>query len=401
MFSMWTRLRLGFDRDMKLLLCEMFSRRLVMSFLEVVRAIYFSLIGLSPIAIGLLLTIGTAVSALESLFFGTLSDRYGRKPFLLLGGIFSIIRLILYALSQDFWVLALAQGIGGLGEGAGAGQPVVSGYIADKTKVWERSHVFSVLAITNAVSATIGSLMAGLPAYFQLSLNLDEVGSHVLLFWMGAVINASATILLLPIREVKKKNGEEDEARSLSSLNWREMGKYCIIRATDGLGMGLASSLLPLYFYLQFGATSATLAPIYALSRFISIFAYLFVPLFVSRFGNIRGLVLSRTVTGVAIAAFALAPNFQAAALLFVAYRLLFEFAMPMRQAFATEIAEPSQTGTMVGISNATRSFVQSLDPTVAGYLFEFASYSVPLFASAALLVLNGIQYHVFYRKKT
>jgi len=45
-----------------------------------VLAIYFSLIGFSPIAIGLLLTAGTAVSALKSLFFGTLSDRFGRKP---------------------------------------------------------------------------------------------------------------------------------------------------------------------------------------------------------------------------------------------------------------------------------------------------------------------------------
>lgn len=386
---------------MKLLLCEMFSRRLVMGFLEVVRAIYFSLIGFSPMAIGLLLTVGTAVSALESLFFGTLSDRFGRKFFLIIGGVFSVIRLILYAMSQDFWVLVLAQGIGAFGEGAGAGQPVVSGYIADKTPVWERSRVFSVLAVSNAVSATIGSLMAGLPAYFQLSLGFDEVGAHVLLFWLGAGINLSATFLLLPMREARKRNMEEDEVSPFSGLNWRELGKYCIIRSTDGLGMGLASSLLPLYFYLRFGATAADLAPIYALPRFLAIFVYLLVPLFVSRFGNIRGLVISRTVTGVAIVVFALSPDFQAAAILFVTYRVLFEFAMPMRQSFATEIVKPSQTGTVVGVSNALRSLLQSFDPTLAGYLFELASYSVPLFISAALLVLNGVQYHVFYRRKT
>ncbi len=398
---MWMGLKLGLDRDLKLLLFEMSSRRLVMSFLEVVRAIYFALIGFSPVAIGLLLTVGTAVSALESLFFGTLSDRIGRKPFLIIGGVFSVLRLILYAVSQDFWVLVLAQGIGALGEGAGAGQPVVSGYIADKTPVWERSRIFSVLAVANAISATAGSLMAVLPAYFQLSLRISEVEAHALLFWLGAAINFSATFILLPMHETRKNSGEDDGASSLSGLNWRELGKYCIIRTTDGLGMGLASSLLPLYFYLRFGADAADLAPIYALPRFLAIFSYLLVPFFVKRFGNIRGLIISRVVTGVAIVAFALAPDFQAAALLFVTYTVLFEFAMPMRQSFATEIVKPSQTGTVIGVSNAIRSLLRSFDPMLAGYLFEFASFSIPLFISAVLLAINGAQYHIFYRKKS
>lgn len=74
------------------------------------------------------MTIGTIISAVESTVSGTLSDKYGRKPFLILGGVFSTARLILYVLSQDFFVLAFAQGIGALGEGVGAGQPVVSGF---------------------------------------------------------------------------------------------------------------------------------------------------------------------------------------------------------------------------------------------------------------------------------
>jgi len=92
-------LKRGFDRDLWLLLGEMFSRRLVLVFLEVVRPIYLSLIGFSPIKVGLIMTIGTFVSALDSLILGSLSDRYGRKPFILFGSISSTLRLVLYALS--------------------------------------------------------------------------------------------------------------------------------------------------------------------------------------------------------------------------------------------------------------------------------------------------------------
>jgi MFS family permease len=388
----------GFDRDLWLLLGEMFSRRLVMGFLEVVRPIYLSLIGFSPLQVGLIMTTGTVMSAIDSLVLGSLSDKYGRKPFILFGSITSTLRMIIYALSQDFWVLMIAQGMGAVGEGAGAGQPIVSGYIADKTKASDRPHVFSVLAISSALSTAIGSLMAFLPAYFQFSLRVDEVSANVLLFWIGVVLNGLAIAFALPIRKARRPI-EDRRDRPVTNLPWGEVSKFCVVRATDGLGMGLVSQLLPLYFHLRFGVGSEDLALYYALARLLAIPTYLFAPLLAVKLGNIKCLIISRLITGAVITVFALAPTFPTSITFFMVYRLLFEFAMPMRQAFSAGIAEPHQTGTLLGISNAARSFVQSLAPTIAGYLFEAASLSLPLFSGAILLALNGVQYHLFYRR--
>ena len=51
----------GFDRDLRLLMGEMFSRRLVLGFLGVVMPIYLSLIGFNPIEIGVIIAVGTGV----------------------------------------------------------------------------------------------------------------------------------------------------------------------------------------------------------------------------------------------------------------------------------------------------------------------------------------------------
>ncbi|MBD3172607.1 hypothetical protein GF326_09055, partial [Candidatus Bathyarchaeota archaeon] len=74
----FNRLKVGFDRDMGLLTWSMFTRRIVMGFLQVVRAIYFALLGYSAVKIGLLLSIATLLSAVHHITFGYLCDRYGR-----------------------------------------------------------------------------------------------------------------------------------------------------------------------------------------------------------------------------------------------------------------------------------------------------------------------------------
>ncbi|MEM3694141.1 MAG: MFS transporter [Candidatus Bathyarchaeia archaeon] len=173
----------GYDRDVFLLASGMFLRRLVQGFLQVVCTIYLALIGFDPIAIGLITGVGSAVSIVESALFGTLSNRYGRKLFLAMGSIMSSIRMFLYALSRDFWILMVAQGIGALGEGEGAGQPVVSGYIADKVGDGvKRTSIFSLVAITNALASTLGSLLAAMSAYLEGALRLSIADAHIPLF---------------------------------------------------------------------------------------------------------------------------------------------------------------------------------------------------------------------------
>lgn len=376
----------------------MFPQRIVMGFLEVVRVIYLALIGLTPLEIGIITTIGTVVRAFQSFTVGMLSDRYGRKPFLLLGSVFTILRLALYATSRDFWMLALAQGLGSLGEGQGAGQPVVSGYIADKTSVRDRTRVFSTIAITQAISGTIGSLMGGLPVFFQAAFHLDAAASNIPLFWIGVALNASAFFLTLPIREERRTTSKVTSSPLVSpGASTNAIAKFSVVRATDGLAMGMISPLLPLYFYLRFGVGSEDLAPIYAAARFLPLFTFLIVPIVVDRFNNIRCLLAIRLVSGAVVTLFALSSTFPIAGALFVAYRVLSQFSMPVRQAFATEIVTSARTGTMIGVSNSARSFLQSVAPTIAGYLYESVSLTIPLFSGAALLATNGVQYPLLF----
>lgn len=392
----------GLDRDLKLLLFSMASRRVTMGFLQVVRAIYFALLGFTPLTIGLLFSLATVVSALRHVSFGVLSDRYGRKPFLLLGGIFAVSRLIIFAATRNFWFIALAQGLGAMGEGAAAGQPVVSGYIADKVELKGRISTFSILAITNAVAASIGSAMAGLPQLFQTIFGLDLVGAHVPLFLIGALLSALSFLLLLPIREVAQPGGDspKQKGKPLQVKSWNVILKFSFVRSTSGLGWGLIGSMLPLYFYLRFAVGSDVLGPLYAASRLLSILTYLLIPIVVSRLGEIGTITLSRLLSASVTGAFALANSYPIAAVLLVTFRILMMFTMPIRQSFATGIVDQEETATAIGVSNFARMGVRSAAPTIAGYMFEAISLSMPLLLGSALIAVNGVLYHFIFGKK-
>jgi len=395
------RLRVGFGRDMNLLTGSMFTRRIVMGFLQVVRAIYFALLGFSPVEIGLLLSIATFLSAVHHITFGYLCDRYGRKPFLILGTLFAAGRTALFAVSTDFWMLALAQSLGAMGEGVGAGQPVVSGYITDKVEARDRPNIYSTMAITNSIASTIGLSLGGLPILLENRFAYDVVSAHQLLWWVCTTVNLVSLVFLFPLKEerrVVRGGGKQDKASGIK--NWGVIAKFSLTRSTSGLGWGMVDSLMTLYFFHRFMVGTDVLGPIYAFARFLSIFTYLVMPRVVERYGAIPTIVATRIISAGVTVLFALSNWYPMAVLFMVVNRIIVLFTMPIRQTFASGMVSPEETATAIGISNSARMGVRTLAPPLAGYMFESISLTLPFYTGAILMAVNGGLFWTFFRPR-
>jgi MFS family permease len=104
----------------------LFATRAARSFSQalpvIVVPLYVAAAGYSTLQVGCLLTFAMAGSTGMTLLVGVLSDRYGRKPLLiiiaLLGGIVSAV----FALTTRFWILCLMAVFASVrGGGAGSG----------------------------------------------------------------------------------------------------------------------------------------------------------------------------------------------------------------------------------------------------------------------------------------
>lgn len=395
------RLQVGFGRDMTLLTGSMFTRRIVMGFLQVVRAIYFALLGFSPVEIGLLLSIATFLSAIHHITFGYLCDRYGRKPFLVLGTFFAAARTALFAVSTDFWVLALAQSLGAMGEGVGAGQPVVSGYITDKVEAQDRPNIYSTMAITNSIASTIGLSLGGLPILLENHFAYNVVSAHQLLWWACTAVNLISLVFLFPLQEGERvTRGDRSQEKGSGIKNWGVIAKFSLTRSTSGLGWGMIDSLMTLYFFQRFMVGTDVLGPVYAFARFLSIFTYLVTPRVVERYGAIQTIVATRMISASVTVLFAFSSWYPLAVSLMVVNRIIVLFTMPIRQTFASGMVSPEETATAIGISNSARMGVRTIAPTLAGYMFESVSLTLPFFIGAVLMVINGGLFWAFFRPR-
>jgi MFS family permease len=193
---------------------------------------------------------------------------------------------------------------------------------------------------------------------------------------------------------------DENVKNTPRKSSWGVIAKFSLVRSTSGLGWGFIDSLMPLYFFIRFGLGGEFLGPIYAAARLLSVFSYMLIPRFVDRFGEIPTIVLSRFITALLTFAFSITPWMPLAVIIMVTLRIAIMFTMPIRQSFAIGLVNPEETATAIGVSNFARMSLRTVAPTVAGYMFETISFSMPFITGATLLIVNGLLFRAFFLPK-
>ncbi len=92
-------------------------------------------LGASAFTIGVLISSFSIAQLATSPLWGRLSDRYGRRPMLLIGLGAACIAYVVFGLATSLWLLLLSRTVQGAGGGTTG---VVQAYIADSTEPGDR-----------------------------------------------------------------------------------------------------------------------------------------------------------------------------------------------------------------------------------------------------------------------
>jgi predicted MFS family arabinose efflux permease len=114
---------------------------------------YAKAFGASDVAVGALLSVYAAFSLVAGPPLGSLSDRFGRKPVLLVSQLGTFLGFVMLAFAPNLWIVFLSRML----DGATAGNiTVAQAYIADVTRPRERAKHFGLIGIAFGIGFLIG-----------------------------------------------------------------------------------------------------------------------------------------------------------------------------------------------------------------------------------------------------
>ncbi|QBF82752.1 MFS transporter [Shewanella maritima] len=179
----------GVEKKVAFSLASVFGLRMMGLFMIMpVFALYGQhLEGFSPLWVGIAIGAYGLTQALLQIPMGMLSDKYGRKPIILIGLVLFAIGSVIAAMSDHIYGVVLGRAIQGMGAIAAA----VLALAADLTRDEQRTKVMAVIGIcigfSFALSLLVGPIATqslGLEGLFYLTAALAVVGMLIVQFFV-------------------------------------------------------------------------------------------------------------------------------------------------------------------------------------------------------------------------
>jgi len=180
---------------------------------------------------GILATVFAVMQFIFGPTIGSLSDRFGRRPVLLVSLVIIAVDFIVMGLAHSIWLLVITRIIGGI---AAATQATAAAFISDISTPENRSANFGILGATFGVGFVLGPLMGGL---------LGEVGLRVPFFAAAAL----ATLNLILGYFVLPETVTDQTRRPFDIKRANPLGALTQIRLIPGL-----SRFLLVFFLYEF-----------------------------------------------------------------------------------------------------------------------------------------------------
>jgi multidrug resistance protein len=120
---------------------------------------YAKALGGSGTVVGLLVSSFAIAQLIASPFWGRFSDRYGRRPALLIGLTASAIAYVVFAYASSLWLLFISRIVQGAGGGTVS---VIQAYVADAVRPEDRAKGLGWLSAATNAGVALGPLLGSL-----------------------------------------------------------------------------------------------------------------------------------------------------------------------------------------------------------------------------------------------
>jgi MFS family permease len=339
--------------------------------------------GGGALIVAVLMSSFTAAQLMSAPLWGRFSDRYGRRPALLVGLTASCIAYVVFAFANSIWLLLLSRIVQGAGGGTVG---VIQAYVADSVEPDSRAKALGWLSAATNVGVAIG------PAIGGAALKFGSSGPGLAAASLCLVNIYFAWKFLRESRDMSEAHEKKPRAsRTVIAHVIRHPGAPAprliwIYAIAMGAFSGLMA-ILALFLADRFGVGKDRIWVFYTYVGAISVVTRAgILGRMVDRYGEAQlsriGLVLLAT----GLAMLGLAGGYISLAISVALIPLGTAFTFPCVTSMLSRVISSRERGLYMGVQQTFGGLSRVIIPLWAGFSYDHFGKTVPLFTSAALV---------------
>jgi multidrug resistance protein len=330
----------------------------------------------------------TAAQLVSAPLWGRFSDKYGRRPALLVGLGAAAIAYVVFAYANSIWLLLLSRVVQGAGGGTVG---VIQAYVADSTEPQYRAKALGWLSAATNLGVALG------PPLGSLTL----LAGH-----SGPGIAAAVLCLINMIFAWKYLHESRDMEDARVAIRIRGASRAAIARVIThakepgprliwiyAIAMGSFSAvtaILPLFLFDQFGIGEHRVWIFFTYIGIISVITRAgFLGLAVEKFGEAQLARIGLVMLAAGLASYPFVHSYLLLALTIALVPLGTAFTFPCVTSLLSRVIPSGERGLYMGVQQTYGGLSRVIIPLWAGYSYDHFGRQVPFLTSAALVLLT------------
>jgi DHA1 family multidrug resistance protein-like MFS transporter len=346
---------------------------------------YMENLGAGGTELGLLVASYAVMRLIFGPIWGSLSDRMGRKPIMMIGVFGYGITMVLFGLATELWMLFAARILAGVLSSATS--PTTMAYISDSTSEQDRGGGMGILGAAAGVGTIFGPAMGGLLAEKILSLPF---------FIAGGMSVLSVILIAIFLPESLPKADRSQPGESMKAIDvrawWQALfspiGNFLILIFLVTGGMMIFYGIFGLYALERFGYDTSQVGILFMVLGLLSALGHgLLVGPLTKRFGDVAVIRLGFPLSALGLVLIMLASQYGTLLITIGFFSLANALLIPAITSQTSKHANMPQ-GVAMGLSNSFISLGRIFGPIVGGWVFDW-DWRWPFLGGAVLMLVG------------
>jgi len=349
----------------------------------------------SKFVTGLLIAVYALMQLIGAPILGRLSDRYGRRPILLVSVFGTFIGFLLFGFATTLWMLFAARILDGI---TGGNLSVAQAYISDVTDAKNRAKGLGLIGAAFGIGFIIGPVTGGI---------LSQYGYNVPAFVAAglALINFIVIYAWLPESLTKEKRellGEKKQPSVtldalVTALKRPFTGSLLITRFFFSLAFSIFQTIFSLYALAKFDLTARDTGFVLTYVGVLSVIVQGFlVGRLTTRFREDHLIFFAVALMSISLFGWALAPSVFWLLVVLTPTSLSGGILNTLLSSTLTKAVSSQEVGGILGLATSIESSTRIIAPILGGALLEkVGAWSPGVFGG---IIMIGVTLYVFTR---